>query len=53
VFQQSFTFTDGLLHPGGQPGLGVTLDVDAAGKYPYQTAYLPFNRLRDGTVHDW
>jgi len=53
VFQQSFTFTDGLLHPGEQPGLGVTLDVDEAGKYPYQAAYLPFNRLRDGTVHDW
>ena len=53
VFQQSFTFTDGMLHPGEQPGLGITLDVDAAGKYPYQTAYLPFNRLRDGTVHDW
>jgi mannonate dehydratase len=53
VFQQSFTFRDGLLHPGDQPGLGVTLDLDAAGKYPYQTAYLPVNRLRDGTLHDW
>jgi mannonate dehydratase len=53
VFQQSFTFVDGMLHPGDQPGLGVKLDVDAAGKFPYQTAYLPFNRLRDGTVHDW
>jgi len=29
------------------------LDVDEAGKYPYVTAYLPFNRLADGTVHDW
>jgi mannonate dehydratase len=53
VFQQTFTWKDGMLHPGDQPGLGVTLDVDAAGKYPYQTAYLPFNRLKDGTVHDW
>ncbi|UCR88964.1 D-mannonate dehydratase ManD [Mycetocola spongiae] len=53
VFQQSFTFNDGYLHPGERPGLGVDLDVDAAGKYPYQTAYLPFNRLHDGTVHDW
>jgi mannonate dehydratase len=53
VFQQSFTFADGMLHPGDQPGLGVTLDVDAAGKFPYQTAYLPFNRLKDGTMHDW
>jgi mannonate dehydratase len=53
VFGQSFTFTDGLLHPGDEPGLGVTLDVDAAGRYPYQPAYLPVNRLRDGTIHDW
>jgi mannonate dehydratase len=53
VFEQSFSFADGCLHPGEKPGLGVALDVDEAGKYPYQTAYLPFNRLHDGTVHDW
>ena len=53
VFQQTFTFADGMLHPGDEPGLGVSLDVDEAGKYPYQVAYLPYNRLRDGTVHDW
>jgi mannonate dehydratase len=53
VFDQSFTFEDGYLHPGAKLGLGVTLDVDEAGRYPYQTAYLPFNRLHDGTVHDW
>ncbi len=46
-------WNDGLLHPGEQPGLGVTLDVDAAGRYPYERAYLPYNRLADGTVHDW
>ena len=53
VFRQSFTFEDGMLHPGEQPGLGVELDVDEAGKYPYEKAYLPYNRLADGTVHDW
>lgn len=53
VFEQSMTFVDGYLHPGERPGLGVELNVDEAGKYPYQTAYLPFNRLADGTVHDW
>ncbi|MDM7887210.1 D-galactonate dehydratase family protein [Curtobacterium sp. RHCJP20] len=53
VFRQTFTFTDGYLHPGDEPGLGVTLDLDEAGKYPYEQAYLPFNRLADGTVHDW
>ncbi|MET8252438.1 D-mannonate dehydratase ManD [Micromonospora sp. NPDC005197] len=53
VFRQSFTFTDGYLHPGDQPGLGVELDEAAAAKFPYVPAYLPFNRLKDGTVHDW
>jgi len=53
VFRQSFTWKDGLLHPGDAPGLGVELDLDEAGRFPYQTAYLPFNRLADGTVHDW
>ena len=53
VFQQSFTFQDGYLHPGDHPGLGVAIDGDAAGRFQYQPAYLPFNRLKDGTVHDW
>lgn len=53
VFRQSFTFDDGYLHPGDQPGLGVDLDPREAGKYPYVQAYLPYNRLADGTVHDW
>jgi mannonate dehydratase len=53
VFRQSFTFENGYLHPGEQPGLGVDLDEDAAGKFPYERAYLPYNRLKDGTVHDW
>jgi len=53
VFQQSYTWENGMLHPGDKPGLGVEVDVDEAGKYPYQRAYLPYNRLADGTVHDW
>ncbi len=53
VFEQSFTWQDGLLHPGDKPGLGVDLNLEEAAKYPYQRAYLPFNRLADGTVHDW
>ena len=35
------------------PASASTLDVDEAGKYPYEQAYLPYNRLADGTVHDW
>jgi len=41
------------LHPGETPGLGVELDADAAARFPYRPAYLPINRLRDGTMHDW
>jgi mannonate dehydratase len=53
VFQRSYTFADGRLHPGEEPGLGVSIDLDAAAAHPYRRSYLPVNRLRDGTVHDW
>jgi mannonate dehydratase len=53
VFRTSYTFEDGLLHPGETPGLGVDLDQEAAARFPYKAAYLPVNRLTDGTVHDW
>jgi mannonate dehydratase len=53
VFRTSYTFTDGLLHPSDTPGLGVEVDLEAAAKFPYRQAYLPVNRLADGTVHDW
>jgi mannonate dehydratase len=53
VFRTSYRFEDGLLHPSDTPGLGVDLDTEAAAHFPYQPAYLPVNRLRDGTVHDW
>ena len=53
VFRTSYRFADGLLHPGEAPGLGVELDGEAAAEHEYVPAYLPVNRLRDGTVHDW
>ena len=53
VFQTSYTFVDGLLDPGENPGLGVELDEAAAGAFEYTPAYLPVNRLLDGTMHDW
>ncbi|MFE2757452.1 D-mannonate dehydratase ManD [Actinosynnema sp. NPDC059335] len=53
VFRTSYTFVDGLLHPSDSIGLGVELDVDAAARFPYRAAYLPVNRLADGTLHDW
>lgn len=53
VFRTSYRFEDGLLHPGDTPGLGVDLDEEAAAAHEYVPAYLPVNRLRDGSVHDW
>lgn len=53
VFHESLTFEDGYLHPGDAPGLGVEFDPEAAEKFPYAQAYLPYNRLADGTVHNW
>jgi mannonate dehydratase len=53
VFRRSYTFEGGYLHPGENPGIGVTVDKEAAAKFEYRPAYLPVNRLRDGTIHDW
>lgn len=53
VFPHAYSFDQGSLHPGDQPGLGVDIDEELAAKYPYKRAYLPVNRLEDGTMHDW
>ncbi len=53
VFPHAYGFDAGMLTPGDQPGLGVDLDEDLAGRYPYKRAYLPVNRLEDGTMFNW
>ena len=53
VFPHSYTFAEGLMHPGNAPGLGVDIDEALAATFPYQPAYLPVARLLDGTMHDW
>jgi mannonate dehydratase len=53
VFPHSYSFADGVMHPGDAPGLGVDLDEALAATFPYQRAYLPTARLLDGTVHSW
>ena len=53
VFPHAYTFNAGALHPGNEPGLGVDLDETLAARYPYQRAYLPVNRLEDGTMTNW
>lgn len=53
VFPHAYRIESGFMHPGDEPGLGVELDLDAAARYPYERAYLPVNRLEDGSMHDW
>src|SRR5213083_1124603 len=53
VFPHSYSFSDGLMHPGDAPGLGIDFDEALASKYPYRRAYLPINRKLDGTMHSW
>ncbi|WP_448501655.1 D-mannonate dehydratase ManD [Sphingomonas sp.] len=53
VFPHAYRFADGAMHPGDAPGLGVDIDEELAATYEYQRAFLPVNRLEDGTMHDW
>jgi mannonate dehydratase len=53
VFPHAWTLADGMLHPGDAIGHGVDIDEELAAKYPYQRAYLPVNRLEDGTLWHW
>lgn len=53
VFPHAYTFSDGMMHPGEASGLGVELDEDLAATFPYKRAYLPVNRLEDGTAFYW
>ena len=53
VFPHDYTFKDGFLYPGEAPGHGVDIDEELAAKFPYRRAYLPVNRLEDGTLWNW
>ena len=53
VFPHAYTFSDGYLYAGDIPGHGVDIDEELAAKYPYKRAYLPVNRLQDGTMWNW
>ena len=53
VFPHSYSYKDGMMHPGDAPGLGVEIDEKLAAKYEYKRAYLPVARLEDGTMFDW
>ncbi len=53
VFPHAYSFKDGFLHPGDQPGHGVDIDEKLAARYPYKPASLPVNRLTDGSMWNW
>ena len=49
---RTYTFVDGMLVPAEKPGLGVSYEDEVAAAHPYAAAYLPVNRLLDGSMHD-
>lgn len=53
VFRLSHPFERGHFTMSDAPGLGVEMNFDLAKKYPYERAYLPINRLEDGTLHNY
>lgn len=53
MFPHSWSQDGGFLHPGEAVGHGVDIDEALAAKYPYERAYLPVNRLEDGTLWHW
>jgi mannonate dehydratase len=53
VFPHAYKFNAGMMHPGEEPGLGVDIDEALATQFPYRRAYLPVNRLEDGTMYNW
>ena len=53
VFPHDYRYSAGYLLAGESPGHGVDLDESLASKYPYRRAYLPVNRLEDGTLWSW
>ncbi|WP_445191699.1 D-mannonate dehydratase ManD [Sphingomonas sp. Tas61C01] len=53
VFPHAYTIEGGMMHPGDEPGLGVDIDEELARGYEYKRAFLPVNRLEDGTMYSW
>ena len=53
VFRHDHRFDDGFLVVSDAPGHGVDIDEEKAADFPYKPAYLPVNRLTDGTLWDW
>ena len=54
VFPHAYSFADGLMHPG-RSARARRRHRRGAGRQaiPYKRAYLPVNRLEDGTMTNW
>lgn len=53
VFPHDYSFSKGYLYTGDKPGHGVEINEKLARKFPYKRAFLPVNRLSDGTMFNW
>lgn len=53
AFPHDFRFEEGYLKTPDKPGLGVEFNREYAEKHPCQKAFLPVNRLEDGTMFHW
>jgi mannonate dehydratase len=53
VFPHDYHFENGYLKVGDTPGHGVDINEELAARYPYERAYLPVNRLEDGSMFNW
>ncbi|MGN6579157.1 MAG: enolase C-terminal domain-like protein, partial [Bordetella sp.] len=53
VFPHNYRFENGYLLMDEVPGLGVDINEALAAQYPYERAYLPVARLRDGSMWNW
>ena len=53
VFSFKHKFEEGHFYMNDEPGLGVEFNFEEAKKHPYQQAFLPINRLDDGTLYHW
>ncbi|QLE02207.1 D-galactonate dehydratase family protein [Galbibacter sp. BG1] len=53
AFPHEYYFENGHLHLTEAPGLGVDFNETFARKFEYEKAYLPINRLEDGTMFNW
>jgi len=53
VFDLKHRFEEGFFYISDEPGLGVEFDFEKAKEHPYEKAFLPVNRLEDGTIYHW